>query len=97
MPEALASAATRISQMGQAVAGDKTLLDALIPASLESTIESSVHAARSGCENTKPMAAKRGRAKYVEGAGVGHVDAGATSVVELLTVFSQVYLPEKKS
>ena len=91
LPVALAAAAARITQMGQAVAGDKTLLDALIPASLESTMEAAVQAALTGCENTIPMVAKRGRAKYVEGAGVGHVDAGATSVVELLTIFSQTH------
>jgi hypothetical protein len=34
------------------------------------------------------MEAKRGRAKYVEGAGVGYVDAGATSVAELLKLFA---------
>ena len=37
---------------------------------------------------TEAMEAKRGRAKYVEGAGVGHVDAGATSVAELLKLFA---------
>ena len=90
LPDALANAAERIHQMGQAVAGDKTMLDALIPASLEKDIDTALIAARAGCKNTTGMAAKRGRAKYVEGCGVGHIDAGATSVVELLEVFAQV-------
>ncbi len=94
LPDALAAAAERINQMGQAVAGDKTMLDALIPASLESNIDDALAAARSGCNNTIDMPARRGRAKYVEGAGVGHIDAGATSVVELLVIFAQFVSPE---
>ena len=84
LDDALARAATRIGQMGGAKAGDKTMLDALIPASRS---DRPALAARRGADATREMAAKRGRAKYVEGAGVGHVDAGATSIVELLTAF----------
>lgn len=91
LPDALGSAAERINQMGQAVAGDKTMLDALIPASLEVDIDTALAAARTGCKNTKDMAAKRGRAKYVEGVGVGHIDAGARSIVELLEIFALIF------
>ena len=86
---ALQDAAKRIALLGQAQLGDKTMLDALIPAAQADTVVSAAAAAESGKARTKDLAAKRGRAKYVEGAGVGHVDAGATSVAELLRLFAE--------
>ncbi len=85
----LKSAADRIAMLGQAKSGEKTLLDALIPASDADTAAAAASAAEDGRLATKDMAAKRGRAKHVEGAGVGHVDAGATSVAVLLAVFAE--------
>ncbi|WDR06277.1 DAK2 domain-containing protein [Devosia rhodophyticola] len=93
--DALATAARKISQLGQARAGDKTMLDALLPAAAAANADpanpaaAAAEAARRGAEATKPMQAKRGRAKYVEGGGVGHLDAGAFSVAEILTQFSK--------
>ena len=84
----LQKAAQRISMLGQAKAGDKTMLDALLPASTCTTLAEAAAAAQAGCAATEAMEARRGRAKYVEGAGVGHVDAGATSVAELLKLFA---------
>lgn len=65
------------------------MFDALIPVAVSSP-EAVAQAAREGegCEATRAMAAKRGRAKYVEGAGVGHVDAGATSIAEILHAYA---------
>jgi dihydroxyacetone kinase-like protein len=88
LPAALARAANRIAQIGGAKPGDKTMLDALIPASEAADLADAVKAARAGMEATRTMAARRGRAKYVEGAGVGHVDAGAVSVAEILDVYA---------
>jgi hypothetical protein len=34
------------------------------------------------------MAARRGRARHVEGKGVGHLDPGAVSVAEILEYYS---------
>ncbi len=87
--DALSEVAVRINQIGQAIAGDKTMLDALIPASSGKTLEQAAQAARQGALATKDMTARRGRARYVEGAGVGHIDAGATSVAEILEVVAQ--------
>lgn len=84
---ALGEAADRISMLGQAKPGDKTMLDALLPAAAEKTPEAAAKAAEEGRDATRAMAAKRGRARYVEGAGVGHVDAGATSIAEILNAF----------
>ena len=89
LSEALHAAAVRITALGQAVAGDKTMLDALLPAADAMTIADAAKAARDGAAATRDMAAKRGRAKYVEGKGVGHIDAGARSIAEMLEVFAQ--------
>jgi len=88
---ALQSACDKIYQLGQAVAGDKTMLDALLPAAQAQTIDAIVSAAQKGADSTIDMIAKRGRARYVEGGGAGHKDAGATSVAEMLSVFAQHY------
>ena len=86
--EALGFAAERIAMLGSGQAGDKTMLDALIPAAAANTPAAAAQAAEIGRLATKDMAAKRGRAKHVEGAGVGHVDAGATSVAVLLQLYA---------
>lgn len=88
LDDALSEAAGKITQLGQAKAGDKTMLDALIPAAAEPTARAAAKAAAKGRDATREMAAKRGRAKHVEGAGVGHIDAGATSVAALLALYA---------
>jgi len=88
LPEALTKAATRIGAIGQAKPGDRTMLDALIPASLAADAPAAAQAARQGAEATRTMPARRGRAKHVEGAGLGHMDAGARSVAEMLAVLA---------
>ena len=87
--EALGKAVKKIAMLGQAKAGDKTMLDALIPAAACPSLAAAAQAAEAGRDATREMAAKRGRAKYVEGAGVGHVDAGATTVAALLRLFAE--------
>ena len=90
----LAEAARKIAMVGQARQGDKTMLDALIPAAEAATAApdraaaAAAAAARRGAEATRGMAARRGRAKHVEGAGVGHLDAGAVSIAEILEAFA---------
>ena len=87
----LQQAADRIAMLGEARPGDKTMLDALLPAAATDTLKAAADAADSGRQATGPMAARKGRARYVEGAGVGHVDAGATSVAEILKVWAAVH------
>lgn len=94
---ALDEAATKVNRLGQAVAGDKTMLDALIPAaqgaagaeSLADAARRAADSARAGAEATTPMRAKRGRARYVENAGEGHPDAGARSIAEILGALAE--------
>jgi dihydroxyacetone kinase-like protein len=85
LPDALTRAAARIGAIGQAKPGDRTMLDALLPA-LQAA--DPVAAARAGAAATRAMPARRGRARHVEGAGLGHMDAGARSVVEMLAVLA---------
>jgi dihydroxyacetone kinase-like protein len=85
-----------IIQRGRAEAGDKTMVDAWIPAvaafqtalaadaSLDDAMAACVDAARTGMEATVPMIARKGRASYLGERSVGHQDPGATSTVMLL-------------
>jgi len=88
---ALTHAADRIARIGQAKPGDKTMLDALLPAAAAAPdgLHAAIAAAEAGAAATRAMAARRGRARYVEAAGVGHLDAGATSVVHCLQVLAE--------
>ncbi len=89
----VAAAETGIRERGKAQPGDKTILDALVPA-VESLQQSAatqlglgeagrraLAAAREGCAATIPMRAKVGRANWVGDRTVGHADAGATALV----------------
>jgi dihydroxyacetone kinase phosphoprotein-dependent L subunit len=85
-----------IKQRGQSDLGDKTLLDALVPAvdSLEASladpattadrgvaaIQRAADVAVQAAEDTKSMIAKRGRAAYTGERSIGSVDAGATAI-----------------
>jgi len=80
-----------IQQQTKAQVGDKTMIDALVPAvlafraaadsnmDLVSIIESGVKAAEDGAVATRNMQAKFGRAKHQGERTIGHQDPGATS------------------
>lgn len=91
------AAVAAIQKRGNAQLGDKTLLDALIPAT-NSLIKSSVseidfkeafrlaaEEAVKGAEKTKEYSAQRGRASYAGDRSKGHPDAGAVAIGLLLT------------
>lgn len=84
----LERALERIKTLGKVEAGDKSMVDALEPAVRTlrdgGSLADALEAAEAGREATRDMAARRGRAKYVENAGVGHVDPGAASVCLML-------------
>jgi dihydroxyacetone kinase-like protein len=87
------AAADAIAQRGKAHVGDKTLLDALVPAAealrnaaaegltAKEAGEGALAAARSGMERTREMQSRAGRGQWVGARTVGHVDAGAAAVV----------------
>lgn len=90
-----------IKKRGDTDLGDKTLLDALVPAvdELEKSIKSGDDAsaaldaaaavARSSAEATRPMLAKRGRAAYTGERSIGTLDAGAVAIAVLFEAVAQ--------
>ncbi|MGA4669071.1 dihydroxyacetone kinase subunit DhaL [Propionibacteriaceae bacterium Y1923] len=91
----LRAAVEGIKQRGSAELGDKTLLDALVPAidTLEAEVAKGSSAAeavrafattaREAAEATKDLEARRGRASYTGERSIGSVDAGAMAVAVL--------------
>jgi len=79
---------------GKAVVGEKTMVDALVPAldafkpiandSLSAAVDRAVAAAQKGADSTIPLVAKKGRASYLGERSAGHLDPGAASSVLLL-------------
>jgi dihydroxyacetone kinase-like protein len=74
-----------VRKRGKAEPGDKTMLDALLPA-LEAlragdgdALRRAADAAEEGMKATIPMEARKGRASYLGPRSVGHQDPGATS------------------
>jgi dihydroxyacetone kinase-like protein len=82
---------------GKAAPGDKTMLDALIPAvdaldaaladgaGLGDALRAAAAAADAGRDATVPLVARKGRASYLGERSAGHQDPGATSTALLLT------------
>lgn len=91
---ALAAAAEQIGTRGKAKVGDKTMLDALVPAAeaaraaagdgLAAAARAAAEAAEKGSESTIDMVAAFGRAKSLGERARGHRDPGSMSVVILL-------------
>ena len=85
-----------IQQRGKAAIGDKTMLDALLPAvdamrgaleaesGLTEILERGAAAAEAGMRATITMQARKGRASYLGERSVGHQDPGATAAHLLL-------------
>jgi dihydroxyacetone kinase len=83
------AAAEGIQQRGKAKPGDKTLLDALVPASdaltnasksgldLQSALQQATDAARAGAEETRGLRPRVGRASWLADRSEGHEDGGA--------------------
>jgi dihydroxyacetone kinase-like protein len=88
--------------------GDKTMMDALIPAvrtirsaassgkDIDCALEAAAVAARSGAESTMSLIAKHGRAKYLGEKTRGHMDAGALSISLLFAGFADALDDERK-
>jgi len=99
----LRAAAGGIAQRGGATLGDKTLLDALIPATdaLEAALTASgdsiaavrkaAEEARRAAEATVGMIAKKGRASYTGERSIGSVDAGAIAIAVIAEAVSAAW------
>ncbi|MFE0698843.1 dihydroxyacetone kinase subunit DhaL [Streptomyces sp. NPDC058872] len=81
LAEALDAGVSAVAQLGGAQVGDKTMLDALVPAveGLRSSFEAARAAAEGGALATVPLRARKGRASYLGERSIGHQDPGATS------------------
>ena len=85
-----------VQARGKAEPGDKTMIDALLPAleafkaatadgrSFEDALGRSAAAAEQGTKDTIPLVAKKGRASYLGERSAGNQDPGATSTSLLL-------------
>jgi phosphoenolpyruvate---glycerone phosphotransferase subunit DhaL len=92
-----------VQQRGKAAVGDKTMLDALIPAvdamrraleagdGLAEILDRGAAAAEAGMHATRTMQARKGRASYLGERSVGHQDAGATGAHLMLKAAAEVW------
>jgi dihydroxyacetone kinase phosphoprotein-dependent L subunit len=103
----LRAAVAGIMHRGGASLGEKTLLDALVPAidTLEAglarpeagldhgvaALQEAADVAVRAAEDTKPMLALRGRAAYTGERSIGSVDAGATAIGVILQSISAAW------
>jgi phosphoenolpyruvate---glycerone phosphotransferase subunit DhaL len=100
---ALEAGIAGVQARGKAEAGDKTMIDALIPgrdalksalaegASFEDALRQSADAAEQGMRDTIPLVARKGRASYLGERSAGHQDPGATSSHLLLETAAETW------
>jgi dihydroxyacetone kinase-like protein len=98
----LDAAATGIGALGKSTTGEKTILDALVPAAaaarasadaggdIAATSAAAAAAATEGAAATIPLLATKGRASYLGERSIGHQDPGATSAALLLGVLAEI-------
>ena len=91
----IAAMAEGIAHRGKASTGDKTMLDAWVPAAEAAKAAptgeefgAAAEAAQDGAEKTAGMAAKLGRAARLGERSVGHPDPGAVSAAMLIRVLA---------
>ncbi|AIR96660.1 dihydroxyacetone kinase subunit DhaL [Streptomyces glaucescens] len=83
---ALRTGVDAVMALGGAAPGDKTMIDALVPAvdALGEGFGAARAAAERGAVATTPLQARKGRASYLGERSVGHQDPGATSAALLV-------------
>ena len=103
---ALEAAVKGVEMRGKAEPGDKTMIDALIPArdaysaalaegaSFDDALRRSAKAAEEGMGATTPLVAKKGRASYLGERSAGHQDPGATSSYLLVKTAADTWAPD---
>ncbi|MHB9864238.1 dihydroxyacetone kinase subunit DhaL [Streptomyces sp. YIM S03343] len=86
LAEALRAGVDGVMQLGGAAPGDKTMIDALVPAvdALSGGFGTARTAAEEGALATVPLQARKGRASYLGERSIGHQDPGATSSALLI-------------
>lgn len=90
LAQALGTGVAAVAQLGGARAGDKTMLDALLPAvdALGTSFAAGREAALAGAEATVPLQARKGRASYLGERSIGHQDPGAASAALLMAALA---------
>jgi dihydroxyacetone kinase-like protein len=103
---ALDAALDGVIELGAASPGDKTMVDALLPATqalraalvagdeLEVAVGKAADAAQAGAEATVPMQARKGRASYLGERSIGHQDPGATSAAIIVAALQHAVAGE---
>jgi phosphoenolpyruvate---glycerone phosphotransferase subunit DhaL len=93
---ALAAARDGVQARGHAEPGDKTMVDALVPAvdaargdSVAEVLRAAAAAAQDGVAATVPLVARKGRASYLGERSAGHADPGAASTAVILRALAE--------
>jgi dihydroxyacetone kinase-like protein len=98
----LRAAVDGVAALGRSRPGEKTMLDALVPAvvalevagatgvDLASALLRAAEAAEAGARGTLPLLATKGRASYLGERSIGHLDPGAVSSALLLRALADV-------
>ncbi len=99
MTEMFEAGLAALRKQTKAQPGDKTLMDALVPAiqalraasdsgkSVHEALSEAAAAAQAGAEATRSLTARYGRAKFLGEKTLGHVDPGAVSISLLFEGF----------
>src|ERR1700727_874045 len=88
-----------VQSRGKAVPGDKTMVDALLPAvealetasDLDGGLRAAAQGAEHGMEATTPLMARKGRASYLGERSENHQDPGATSTYYLFKTAAEAF------
>jgi phosphoenolpyruvate---glycerone phosphotransferase subunit DhaL len=101
LARALDAAIAAVVDLGAAAPGDKTMVDALMPAAeslhqaldsgapLQDAIAAASEAAEEGAKATVPLLARKGRASYLGERSIGHQDPGATSAAIIMEALAR--------
>jgi dihydroxyacetone kinase-like protein len=105
LADAMDAALAAVTDLGAAVEGDKTMVDALAPAlrslragvadggDLGAALDAASAAAEEGMRATTPMLARKGRASYLGERSIGHQDPGATSASLIMAALARTVSP----
>ena len=107
LAEMFESGLANVSKQTRAQLGDKTMMDALIPAvqalkkssekgkTISEALEDAAEAAEKGANSTKDLVARFGRAKNYGDRTLGHQDPGATSISLIFRGFFEGFSTDK--
>lgn len=97
--EFMRAVADSISQRGKSKVGDKTIIDAIVPAyeALEKsgTLDAAIEATAKNVINTRKLQSRRGRASWLQDRSIGLQDPGATAFLRFLEAWRDATTGEK--